>query len=286
MRVRSARVAGSFYAGTREELWQQIKRCYTHRLGPGKVPSVTEGPRNIIGLLCPHAGYLYSGPVAAHAYYALAKDGKPDIIVILGPNHTGEGAMLSIMNGGVWQTPLGDVHIDGETATKIVKASAIIDVDEKAHLYEHSIEVQLPFLQDLYKSDFTFIPICFLMQDLESCVEVGEAIATVLKGKNALIIASSDMTHYEPQEIAHQKDTRALDALKTLDENSFFSIIEQYHITSCGYGPVVALIVASKILGANQSDILCYKTSGDVTGDYSAVVGYASVALTNARTST
>lgn len=283
MRVRLPRVAGSFYAGNREELRQQIKHCYTNRLGPGKIPSINEGPRNIIGLVCPHAGYLYSGPVAAHSYYALANDGKPDVIVILGPNHTGEGAMLATMKEGIWRTPLGDVQVDGETAKKILKESAIIDVDEKAHMYEHSIEVQLPFLQDLYRSDFKFVPICFTMQDLESCLEVGKTIAAALNGKNALVIASSDMTHYEPQEIAHKKDKRALDALKSLDEKSFFSIIEKYHVTSCGYGPVVALVAAAKMLGANRGEILCYKTSGDVTGDYSAVVGYASVALKNVR---
>ncbi len=280
MKIRRPVQAGSFYAGTTEDLERQIESCFNHVLGPGKTPKVQKGPRNIVGLICPHAGYMYSGPVAAHSYHDLAADGKPNIIVILGPNHTGQGSGLAVMNEGVWRTPLGDAQIDEETADQILCSSKIIDVDDLSHAYEHSIEVQLPFLQYLYGSSFKFVPISFLMQDFESCQEVGRTVAEALKEKNAVIIASTDMTHYEPHDLAEKKDKKALSSLEKLDEKEFYSTIDGYRITACGYGPVVALVTAAKILGAKKGRILCYKTSGDVTGDRSAVVGYASLAFT------
>jgi AmmeMemoRadiSam system protein B len=222
---------------------------------------------------------MASGPVAAHAYHHLAEDGKPDVVVVFGPNHTGRGGALSVMNEGVWRTPLGDVEIDTETANKIVDASSIVDVDARAHTHEHSIELQLPFLQYLYGSGFKFVPVCFRMQDLQSSREVGRAVAEALKGKNGLVIASSDMTHYEPQERAERKDRLAIgDALK-MDEESYYRTVEAYGISTCGYGPVMAAIAAAKDLGAKKTELLCYGTSGDVLGDRSAVVGYASIAF-------
>jgi AmmeMemoRadiSam system protein B len=280
-KVRLPSQAGAFYAGTAEFLKKQIKNCFLHRLGPGKIPEVVKvGPRRILGLVCPHAGYMFSGPVAAHAYYNLALDGKPDVVVIFGPNHTGYGSAIAVMNEGVWRTPFGDVEIDKEIADRVVQESRIVDVDESAHRYEHSIEVQLPFLQYLYGSEIKIVPICFLMQDLSSAKEVGQALAKVLAGKNAIIIASSDMTHLEPQKSAEQKDNLALQAAENMDEVKFYSIIEDYHISVCGYGPIVALIAAAKNLGAKEAKLLCYKTSGDVMGDYSSVVGYAAMQFT------
>jgi AmmeMemoRadiSam system protein B len=280
VKIRLPSQAGAFYAGKAESLKRQIEECFLHELGPGKIPTVVRGPRRIIGLICPHAGYMYSGPVAAHAYYKLALDGKPDIIVLFGPNHTGYGSALAIMNEGFWRTPLGDVEVDSETANKIVKEARIVDVDDSAHRHEHSIEVQLPFLQYLFGSEFKIVPICFLMQDLPSARDVGQAVAKVLSGKNALIIASSDMTHYEPQKSAEKKDKLALQAVEAMDEERFYSVIEEQRITACGYGPIMALITASKALGAKEAKLLCYRTSGDVIGDYSAVVGYAAVQFT------
>ena len=279
MKVRRPAQAGSFYAGTADSLRAQIEECYRHKFGPGKAPTVQKGPRRVIGLVCPHAGYMYSGPVAAHSYYRLAVDGKPDTVVILGPNHTGMGSGLALVSEGVWRTPLGDVQVDEATAREILRNSGIVDIDDSAHIPEHSIEVQLPFLQHLYGSAFQFVPICFLMQDLESCREVGQAIAEALKGKDAVIIASTDMTHYESRETAEKKDRMALSAVEKLEEEAFYSTVEAYHISTCGYGPVVALVSAAKILGAKQGQVLCYRTSGDITGDYSAVVGYASIAI-------
>ncbi|MCK4884603.1 AmmeMemoRadiSam system protein B [Candidatus Bathyarchaeota archaeon] len=279
--MRYPSVAGSWYAGTPNRLRNQIEELFIHKLGPGSIPKVVkEGPRNLVGLVVPHAGYLASGPVAAHAYYHLANDGKPDVIVVFGPNHTGHGSALSIMNEGVWRTPLGDVEIDAETANNILSASSIVDVDERAHAHEHSIELQLPFLQYLYGSDFKFVPVCFMMQDLESSREVGKATAKALKDKNALVIASSDLTHYEPQARAEKKDKMAIDAALKMDEEQYYHSVEAYGISTCGYGPTIAAITAAKELGAKKAQLLCYKTSGDILGDRSAVVGYASIAFT------
>ncbi|MEM2702612.1 MAG: AmmeMemoRadiSam system protein B [Candidatus Bathyarchaeia archaeon] len=279
--MRYARYAGSFYAGLKDSLKRQIEECFTHKFGPGNLPVVSEkGPRKIVGLICPHAGYMYSGPVAANAYYKLALDGWVDVFIILGPNHQGIGSGVAIMDRGVWRTPFGDVEVDSEIAKEILRHSDIIDVDHSAHAYEHSIEVQLPFLQYIYGSSFKFVPICFLMQDLETGREVGRALAEALKGKNTVIIASTDMTHYEPHRRASEKDREAINAVLQLDEGLFYSVIESRNVTACGYGPVAALIAAAKNLGAKSAELLSYRTSGDITGDISAVVGYASIAIT------
>jgi AmmeMemoRadiSam system protein B len=223
---------------------------------------------------------MFSGPVAAHAYYRLALDGRPDVIIILGPNHTGYGSGLAIMNEGSWRTPLGDVEVDAETASQIVREAPLVDIDESAHRLEHSIEVQLPFLQYLYDSDFKIVPICFLMQDPSSAREVGQAVAKASARKNIVVIASSDMTHYEPQEKAAKNDSMALRAVEAMDPAEFYSTVESRGITACGYGPIAALMEAAKVIGAKEARLLCYKTSGDVIGDYSSVVGYAAVCFT------
>lgn len=280
LKIRRPYQAGSFYPGNREALKTQLNKCFEHRLGPGNPKVASDGPRNIVGLVCPHAGYFYSGHVAAHSYFKLAADGRPDTIVILGPNHTGHGSALALMKEGAWRTPLGDVQIDEEAAKLILQRPTVIDVDDEAHTYEHSIEVQLPFLQYLYGSAFKFVPISFLIQDFESSREAGQAIGKALRGKNIVILASTDMTHYESHATAQTKDKKALQELKRLDERAFYSTIEGNHITACGYGPVVALVTAAKLLGATKGHLLSYATSGDITEDYSAVVGYASVMLT------
>jgi AmmeMemoRadiSam system protein B len=279
-KVRLPCQAGAFYEGTAQSLRLQIENCFLSSLGLGKLPEVSKtGLKRLVGLICPHAGYMFSGPVAAHAYYQLALDGKPDTVVLLGPNHTGYGSALATMNEGVWRTPLGDVEVDSQTANQIVHESRIVDIDESAQKEEHSIEVQLPFLQYLYGSEFKIVPICFLMQDLASAREAGQAVAKTIAGKNAVIIASSDMTHYESHSKAEKQDRLALKAVEALDEARFFSIIEEHNITACGYGPIVALITAAKVLGAKEAKLLCYKTSGDVIGDYSSVVGYAAMSF-------
>ena len=280
MKVRRPTQAGSFYAGDAEALKTQVQRCFLHELGPKELPKVSKGRlKEVVGLVCPHAGYMYSGAVAANAYYELAKDGKPDTVVILGPNHTGYGSALALMNDGVWRTPLGDVEVDGATANEIVQETRLVDVDDVAHRFEHSIEVQLPYLQYLYGSEFKFVPICFQMQDLASAVEVGNALVEVLANKNAVVIASSDMTHYEPQANASAKDLAALKAVEAMDARRFYSVIEARNVTACGYGPIATVITYAKGLGAKEAKLLSYKSSGDITGDYSSVVGYAAISF-------
>jgi AmmeMemoRadiSam system protein B len=222
---------------------------------------------------------MYSGPVAARSYFEVASDGRPEQIVIIGPNHTGQGSGVSMMSEGIWETPLGQVEVDRETAAAISKASDMIDLDERAHLYEHSIEVQLPFLQYVLKTGFAFVPVCMMMQDLETSAEVGKAVGKALKGKNALIIASSDMTHYESAESAKLKDRLAIDAILELDDAKLQETVESHGITMCGHGPVATMIAASKILGAKSAQLLGYSTSGDITGDSDQVVGYLAASV-------
>lgn len=274
-KVRRPYVAGTFYKGNAESLRKQIEKCFLHRFGPQKIPEVTPTTEEIIGLICPHAGYDYSGPIAANAYYELAESSKPETVVILGPNHTGYGSAIDMMIEGTWSTPLGDIKIDEEIANRILKETGLVDVNELAHRFEHSIEVQLPFLQYLYGDEFKFVPIAFLLQDLKSATEIGKALVEVLANEKALVIASSDLTHYEPQAAADLKDRAVLEAVRRMDEELLFETIQRQNISACGYGPIASLIKFAKLLGCKEAKILAHKTSGDIINDYSSVVGYA-----------
>ena len=279
--VRRPAVAGQFYEGDAENLKSQIKSCFLSNLGPAKLPKVNlhSSPRRIAGLICPHAGYMYSGPVAASAYFELAQDGLPDTVIILGPNHTGYGGALSLVREGAWKTPLGEVAVDSVVADEILKETSVVDVDELSHKFEHSIEVQLPFLQFLYGSKFKFVPICFQMQDYDSAVEVGNALIEALDAKNAVVIVSSDMTHYEPAKTASEKDQAALKSVVELDAKGFYQTVEKRNITACGYVPITTLITYANGINAKNVKLLSYHNSGDVSGDYSSVVGYAAVSF-------
>ena len=280
MRKRPPAHAGIFYPDTEGALRTQIQQAFLNKLGPGTIPAVP-GTMNesVVGLIVPHAGFMYSGSVAAHGYHRLASSGMVSSLVILGPNHTGMGSGVSTMTEGEWTTPLGEVEIDAELAREIVKASSIIDVEDEAHRSEHSIEVQLPFLQFIYPRRFRFVPICMMLQDLETSLEVGEAVGRVAKKHGAAIIASSDWTHYEPQAIAEQKDKVAIHAALEMNEKMFQVEIESERVTACGYGPVTAMIHAAKLIGADKASLLSYQTSGDVTGETSSVVGYAAASF-------
>ena len=276
--IRRPTVASQFYEGDAEALRAQISSCFLHKLGPQKLPQINlhAHPRNIVGLICPHAGYVYSGPVAASSFYELAIDGKPDTVVLLGPNHTGYGSGLALMREGIWRTPLGDVEVDSEISDAILHETNIVDVDEVAHRYEHSIEVQLPFLQFLYGNAFKIVPICYLMQDYESALEIGRALTESLNGTNTVVIASSDMTHYESAKAAGAKDQVALKAVTDLNAKRFYETVETQNITACGYAPITSLITYSVGVCA-KAQLLSYHNSGDITGDPSSVVGYAAV---------
>jgi len=278
--VRRPYVAGSFYPLDKQRLRQDIENCFRHTLGPGRLPVKGDKPRTITALVCPHAGYIYSGHVAAYSYLALSEEKAPETAIILCPNHTGLGSAVSLMGEGYWETPLGRVKINSDLSNAIFKASGMIDMDESAHQYEHSIEVQLPFLQYIYGSRVNIVPICMGFQDLETSKNVGEAIAEAAKGNNIVIIASTDMTHQETQASAARKDRLVLDAIEAMNEAKVQEVVSKNRMTMCGYGPVSAAIVASKKQGADRAEILSYHTSGDITGDQGAVVGYASAKIT------
>jgi AmmeMemoRadiSam system protein B len=260
--IRKPVVAGQFYPASASELKAMIE---------GMVKE------EAIGLVLPHAGYVYSGPVAAAV---ISRIKFKDTFIIMGPNHTGSGKPLSIMTEGVWKTPLGEVKIDSELAKKILATSKHLQEDKTAHLYEHSIEVQLPFLQ-YFKPDFELVPIIFGYAGGSIYKEIGKEIAKAVKklGKEVVIIASSDMTHYEPQESARKKDIQAIEAMLDLNEDELLKRVDELNISMCGYAPAVSLIVAAKELGATGTELVKYQTSGDVTGDYSAVVGYAGIII-------
>jgi AmmeMemoRadiSam system protein B len=281
LKVRKPSVADAFYAGSRSKLTEQITECFTHKFGPGHVPApVDHGPRKIVGIISPHAGYAYSGPVAANGYSMLAADGMPDVFVILGPNHTGYGSGVSIVTEGGWETPLGVAAIDAAFARQIQKAASIIDIDEEAHAFEHSIEVQLPFIQFLFKDAVKFVPICMMMQDLRTSREIAKVIVEQSEGRDVVIIASSDFTHYEPHDAAVRKDEMAIEAITRLDDGALNELGESSKVTMCGYGPITTLIAAAKLIGGVRAELLTHKTSGDITGDKSAVVGYSSLVFT------
>ena len=278
MSIRMPVAAGQFYEGTEQGLKSQIEECFTHKIGAGKLHEVNpEGERKILGLISPHAGYIYSGPVASHGFYRLAQDGIPANVIILGPNHQGMGKMIAISTQDSWQTPLGNIKINKDLANKIIAGCDFIDFDEKAHIYEHSLEVQVPFLQYLYKDKFKIVPICMMDQSLESATGVGKAITKAITNEDVVIIASTDFTHYESGESAKRKDKLALDHILKIDSEGLLETIEESEISMCGPGPVSVLLTVAKELGTKETILLKYANSGDVSGDYGAVVGYASV---------
>ena len=279
MGVRRPWVAGAFYPAAPDRLKAAIEESFTHTIGPGRLPVKGTGDRKILGIVCPHAGYMYSGPVAAHSYYHLASEKPPEAVVILGPNHTGLDVPVSIWGEGAWETPLGKAEIHEELSRRIFETSDIIAMDESAHLREHSIEVQIPFLQYIY-GETRIVPICMGFQDLGTSREIGRAIAESVAGMDALILASTDLNHMETKESAGGKDRGVIERIESMDEEALQSWVRSRRVSMCGYGPVSATLAATKRLGATKAQLLAYSTSGDITGDTSMVVGYASAKIT------
>ena len=271
-------VAGAFYAASQDSLRKQIIDSFNHKRGPGRLPSEQKEP-DILSVVCPHAGYMFSGPSAAHCYLELGEQKPPETVVVIGPNHTGWGTPVSVMHEGVWGTPLGDVTFDSELAAKLFVLSTTARGDESAFIREHSVEVQLPFLQFIYP-DFKFVPICMGYQDLETSVELGQAIFEASRDKEIIVIASSDLTHQESKASANKKDQYVLDAIREMDEEKLQESVKKHSTSTCGYGPISATLVYSKLKGATGAEVLSYYTSGDIIGDHSAVVGYASAKIT------
>jgi AmmeMemoRadiSam system protein B len=290
-KVRKPTVAGQFYNGNRTDLEQSIRECFLDKRGPGDLPETGQRKKNIKGLVVPHAGYIYSGAIAANSYYYLSKNGFADTFIILGPNHTGMGSGVSIMTEGSWETPLGTASINEALAKKLW--TGIIDKDQIAHMHEHSIEVQLPFLQFCARDKkFDFIPICMAMQDFETSEEVGNILANAIKGtdEKVVIIASSDFSHagfnyasmpplgVRVDKYVEKQDKLAIEKILKVDPKGLIDTVHKNNITMCGYGPVAVMLTASKMLGAKQVELLKYGTSYEVQPS-SSCVGYGALAV-------
>ena len=265
--VRHPAVAGRFYPGDPKVLLRDVK-SYTGA-GGEKVSA--------LGCVVPHAGYLYSGHVAGAVYSRLE---LPRRYVILCPNHTGAGEPLAIMSAGKWRTPLGEARIDQALAGELMRSYPWLAEDAAAHRAEHALEVQLPFLQAL-QPEFSFVPIALGTANYEVLASLGEAMATVLEAQEeqTLIIASSDMNHYESDAITRVKDGKAIEKLVSMDARGLYDVVAREDISMCGFGPAVTMLSATARLGAKSAELVKYATSGDVSGDRSAVVGYAGVVV-------
>jgi AmmeMemoRadiSam system protein B len=265
--IRPPAVAGRFYPNNPEELLREI-RSYTMSTGE---------KLRALGCVAPHAGYVYSGHIAGAVYGRLQ---LPKRFIILCPNHTGIGQPLAIMSEGRWQTPLGEVQVDSDLAGALKNECPQLSEDVIAHRAEHALEVQLPFLQALVE-DFAFVPIAIGLGRLEVLEELGDALGRVIAAEQErpLIIASSDMNHYESDAVTRVKDHKAIDRMLALDARGLYDIVRREDISMCGYGPAVAMLTAAKRLGARQAQVIKYGTSGDISGDRDLVVGYAGIAV-------
>jgi len=276
-----------FYADTAAELREEIRTCFLSPLGPGRLPeTAANGKRALRGLMCPHAGYYYSGAAAAHAYARLAEDGAPETAILMGPNHRAIGAPIAILSRGVFRTPLGEVPIDTSTAETIEQLVPVVREDENAHIPEHSLEVQLPFLQTVAPKG-RIVPIVFgrVYYDSET-VEVlkalGKALASLLgdPAYHRVLIASTDLMHYVPRDEAYRMDEIALQAVREVDGERLMEEVFRRDISMCGVMPTATMLFALREEGITQGEVLCHYTSGDVPGgDTRHVVGYAACAF-------
>ena len=282
--VRTPAVAGRFYPDKAEDLLRDVHK-YTS-------PSSTElRPHTVsaIGCIAPHAGYMYSGSVAGAVYSHIE---IPQTCIVLCPNHTGRGSPVATMADTRWQTPLGVVDADQDLAIQLMAGFPLLAEDSAAHRYEHAIEVQLPFLQAARRAGSSpgnallIVPIVLGTGELEELLGLGEALADVVKGEQnqglskVLIIASSDMNHYESDKITRRKDQMAIDRVLALDACGLWEVVMRERISMCGFGPTVVMLTAAKLLGATSAELIRYATSGEVSGDFESVVGYAGIVLT------
>lgn len=258
-------VANMFYPGDKNRLKAQLDSF---------VKPVQE-PKTVLAAISPHAGYIYSGGVAGAVFSQIR---IPEAVIILGPNHRGIGARAALAASGTWDMPFGPVQIDEDIAVAILKGLPHheIEDDPHAHTMEHSIEVQIPFLQ-VIRPDVRIVPIAISHLSYDTSQEIGRALAEVVRncGKEVLLVASTDMTHYESQEMARAQDQLAIERILDLDPKGLYDTVAQHGISMCGVVPTTIVLTACKALGANKAELVQYATSGDVTGDYAQVVGYA-----------
>ena len=267
--VRRPAVAGRFYPGNPDDLRAE---AFAYLTTSSKQP-----PVRAIGCIAPHAGYMYSGHVAGAVFSRIE---IPALCVVMCPNHTGIGRALAIMSEGSWETPLGDVPIDDEFAHALMQRFPALQEDGAAHRAEHAAEVELPFLL-LQRPDFRFVPIALGTGQFEVLEQLGIALADVIARfpEPVLMVASSDMNHYEPDAVTRVKDHRAIERILTLDPRGLFDVVTQQDISMCGFGPAVVMLTAARQLGAKSADLVKYATSGDISGDRDMVVGYAGVVV-------
>lgn len=265
--IREPAVAGSFYSGDTIQLKRDIEDFSIK--GCEKQP--------VLGVISPHAGYIYSGRVAGNLYSRIK---IPNTVVILAPNHTGYGVPYSVWPDGSWNTPLGNVKVDEEVVEELVQASDLIKKDKEAHFSEHAAEVQIPFIQ-YFNPSVKIVVIVISSRDIINLKDIGKNLSRVLQKlrPDALVVASSDMTHYESQTSANRKDKIAIHEILSLNESNLYHEVYSKHITMCGIYPTIAMLVCSKDRGAKNAELVRYETSGDITGDYNQVVGYAGIMI-------
>jgi AmmeMemoRadiSam system protein B len=266
--LRQPAVAGRFYPADPAALRADVKSYL----------SPPQERIRAIGCIVPHAGYIYSGQVAGAVFSRME---IPQRSIVLCPNHTGRGHPLAVMEQGEWQTPLGNVEIDAELAGQLLDAFPALAKDSDAHRSEHAIEVELPFLQ-VMRSGVKFVPIAVGTARPLLLENLGDAIANVIQKSTSpiLIIASSDMNHYEDDATTRVKDRKAIDKILALDPQSLYETVVNESISMCGFGPAVAMLTAAKKLGARKAELVQYATSGDLSGDRDMVVGYAGIIVT------
>jgi MEMO1 family protein len=267
--VRHPAVSGRFYPDNPEILREEV-RTYLDQPPP-------HNPVQAIGCIAPHAGYVYSGHVAGAVFAGLE---IPKLCIVMCPNHTGMGRPLAIMSEGMWQNPLGAVSIASELAASLKQTCPILEEDSSAHRNEHAAEVELPFLQ-MRQPSLTFVPIVIGTGEFEALEELGNGMADMIAAQRTpiLIVASSDMNHYESDAITRVKDHAALESILGLNARALYDIVTQRHVSMCGFGPAIVLLTAAKKLGAQAAELIKYATSGDISGDRDTVVGYAGVII-------
>jgi AmmeMemoRadiSam system protein B len=267
--IRTPAVAGQFYPGTEASLVKTLNAL---------VPEIQPDKRQqALAVISPHAGYIYSGGVAGETIGGVR---VPENVIILGPNHTGHGAPVALMAQGSWDMPMGNVPINRELAGQIAENSPLVEIDDVAHRFEHSLEVQVPFLQYMQKN-LTIAPIVVSHVSYETCVAVGQGLAAAIKnyGKPVLIVASTDMTHYESRQAASSKDSMALERIKELDPEGLYNTVVGNRISMCGIMPTTVTLIAALALGAKKAELIRYTDSGETSGDTNHVVGYAGLVI-------
>jgi MEMO1 family protein len=269
--LRHPAVAGRFYPQHPESLREEVT-AYLSQL-----PRPTGKLTQALGCIVPHAGYMYSGHVAGAVF---AQIEVPERCILMCPNHTGTGRALAIMSEGDWETPLGKVPVDSDLAENLKRRFPALHEDPAAHRAEHAAEVELPFLQ-LSQPNLHFVPIALGTGQFEPLEQLGLAIADVIREQKShvLIVASSDMNHYEPDDVTRVKDQLAIERILSLDPRGLYEVVRQQNISMCGFGPAVAMLTATMRLGAKSAELVKYATSGDISGDRDMVVGYAGIVV-------